>query len=74
MTKAHTNFKTLRMGNLLTVQDLKEIEARLNLLASISDSSEDCFHAEVEIDHLISILTSAHIKARINEIGLSLVS
>ena len=61
---------------LLSVQKLVEIESRLDFLGLLVESSADVnmYQVEKEIDSLINLLTNARKKARINEIGLKLIS
>ena len=56
--------------------ELKEIENRLDFLSVLADSDSEMNTVDIEreIDSLIVTLSKAYKNARINEIGLKLVS
>lgn len=58
------------------IQELKEIENRLDFLNTLAENDPEVspFDIEREIDSIIITLKKAHKNARINEIGLKLVS
>lgn len=60
----------------MSLKTLREIENRLDFLSSLSKctSEQSIYQIETEIDYLISKLTKAHKRARIEEIGLKVIS